>query len=157
FYINDFPGQRVWQGGPYYPTAHVGLAYDPAYGPELSDDQLTSLFYDMAPAHLVLKWISKLTTVTIPDCIRFGVQGTDYGIDQGVAVPNYAKGLWFAVQGWDKTYDTAVVNEPLGPAFSPIYAAAVGVQLKDQAACQYMYDGKGGVVGENWQFQRNTK
>lgn len=61
-------GKTVFQGGEWFPTTHVGLAVEVPEGIERpTDEQLIDLFYTLAPINLVLKWISDLTTVKLPD------------------------------------------------------------------------------------------
>lgn len=71
FYVGH--GKTVFEGGDWFPTTHVGLAVsNPNEVDRPSDDELTELFYTLAPVNLVLKWIGDLIRVRLED-LRMGV------------------------------------------------------------------------------------
>ncbi len=158
FYINDFDGQRVYQGGEYYPTTHIGVAIDDQnlIGTDLSDDALAAMLDDIAPAPLVIKFISKLIAVVVPKPIVAVAQGWDKGIDIGQATPNYTKPVIFTAQGVDYGIDVGVAAYIPGPSIDPVSRAQLTVNLSGAAESPYLFDGKGNTLGPGWLHQRNS-
>ena len=55
----------IYEGGEWYPTAHVGLSYNLGERTDITEQNLIDQFYKHAPIELVLKWIAKMQTFTL--------------------------------------------------------------------------------------------
>jgi len=74
------PGETtIFKGGDWYPTSHVGVAYDPyATDTQLLDaPHLKDLFYQMAPINLVLLWVGEVLRGD-PMGLHFGLASVAY-------------------------------------------------------------------------------
>jgi hypothetical protein len=159
FVLNNFPNNNIFTKptpGEYYPTTHVGIAYDGDKFAGMDEEDTIALFYELAPIHLVLKWIAAL--FRFPEVVLY-VSAAMISTTQNhfVAFVEYIANLWLAAAAVMTVHEQFIVDPSLYVPMYMDFLAHETAQDIINVFPNFSYNNQHTALPTLWSFTRNSE